>query len=787
MGKPNARVRVLAALLAGCMSATLSSVPAAAAPTAAPAPNTLVERNGGIVSVETYAPNIVRVTIAVDKDRASAAPGYGIVAKTDATGWQHRTDATGDVFASPALSITVAAQPWPKAPNQMERYFAPALPPVSVAIAGADGHAITRMNGWEMSPQTVNGEKTFRVGATFADTADTHYYGLGQNQEGILDLRGRTIDCRHNYDAPAGETVCVPLMVTDKGYGIVWDNPSATIVSPGLHNATRFQSQVGERVSFFVITGATADDLYAGYRRLTGVTPLPPKAAFGLIQSKARYESQAELLGIADGYRSRGYPLDVMVLDWFYWTRMGQLDIDHSFFPDPKGMNDKLHAMGLRSIISVWPRFERESRYFNDLAAKGWLLRDKDGNVVDGLPVRADRAGALIDSTNPDARAWYWDHIRDNILSQGFDYLWLDETEPDLVPDGAQYFIGSGDRYHNLFPLLHTGGVAEGSARDRPAFRNLILARAAYLGAQASGAIFWTSDVQSTWEALRRQVPANLNMAASGIAYTSSDTGGWQWPSGPKAAHAPLIDPAGATAMAPDYADYPELFVRWFELNSFTPTLRIHGQRPATAIWEYGKAAEPVLASWLRLRYSLIPYIYSLGHATYENGAPFMRALWMDFPNDPRVKTIGDQYMFGPAFLAAPVTEQGQTSRPVYLPAGTDWYDWWTGAKLAGGQTIEAAAPIDRMPLFVRAGSIVPIGAQVPSTATAQRLESIRVFPGRDAMFTLYDDDGTTNAYKTGGGRSVTLRCDDCAGRLTAAGRLPTGQDAAALAHVVGR
>ncbi|MGI4949105.1 MAG: TIM-barrel domain-containing protein, partial [Janthinobacterium lividum] len=181
-------------------------------------------------------------------------------------------------------------------------------------------------------------------------------------------------------------------------------------------------------------------------------------------------------------------------------------------------------------------------------------------------------------------------------------------------------------------------------------------------------------------------MPANLNMAASGIAYTSSDTGGWQRPSGPKAPHAPLIDPAGATAMATDYADYPELFVRWFELNSFTPTLRIHGRRPATAIWEYGKAAEPVLASWLRLRHSLIPYIYSLGHATYDNGAPFMRALWMDFPNDPRVKTIGDQYMFGPAFLAAPVTEQGQTSRPVYLPAGTDWYDWWTGAKIAAAR-----------------------------------------------------------------------------------------------------
>ena len=213
------------------------------------------------------------------------------------------------------------------------------------------------------------------------------------------------------YDAPAGETVCVPFMVTNKGYGIVWDNPARTLVWPGLHSSTRWQSQVGERVSFFVISGDTTDDIYAGYAKLTGETPLPPKAGFGLIQSKARYESQQELLNVAKGYRDRGYPLDVMVLDWFYWTRMGQLDIDRTYFPDPKGMNDQLNAMGMRSIVSVWPRFERESRYFDMLAAKGWLLKDKDGNPVDGLPVRNDRAGALIDSTNPEARQLSLIHI----------------------------------------------------------------------------------------------------------------------------------------------------------------------------------------------------------------------------------------------------------------------------------------------------------------------------------------------------------------------------------------
>ena len=750
-------------------------------------PLATVERNGALVSVEPFAPGIVRVTIATDRGQATTPPGYGIVAKSDATGWTRRADATGDHFTSNGLKVTVSAQPWPKPPTQMARYFAPSLPPVSIDLALPDGSTVTRMTGWEMAPHDVAGEHTFRVGATFADTPDTHYYGLGQYQDGVLDLRGRTIDCRHDYDRPSGEAVCVPFMVTDKGYAILWDNPSATMVSPGLNNATHFQSNVGERVSFFVITGTTTDELYAGYARLTGRTPLPPKAAFGLIQSKARYETQAELLGIADGYRTRGLPLDVMVLDWFYWTRMGQLDIDRTAFPDPAGMNAQLKAEGIRSIVSVWPRFEKESRWFDTLAAKGWLLRDKDGKPVDGLAIRSDRAGALIDATNPDARAWYWDRIRDDIASNGFDWFWLDETEPDLVPDGYFYSIGSGDRYHNVFPFLHTLSVAEGSARDRPSLRNMILCRAAYLGAQANGCLFWSSDVQSTWEALKRQVPAGLGMTASGIAYWSSDTGGWQWPKGPAAAHPVLVDPAGATAMAPSYRDYPELFVRWFEYNAFTPTLRIHGQRPGTALWEYGAAAAPILERALRLRYSLIPYFYALGHATYESGAPFMRALFMDFPGDAVAKTLGDEYMMGPAFLVAPVTDQGATERRVYLPAGTDWYDWWTDRRYPGGQWIIAAAPIDHIPLFVRAGSIVPMGAQVPSTATAQPLAGIRVFPGRDARFTLYDDDGTTTAHRKGGGRSATLIWDDAGRRLSASGALPTGQPLAPLVKIVGQ
>jgi alpha-D-xyloside xylohydrolase len=464
------------------------------------------------------------------------------------------------------------------------------------------------------------------------------------------------------------------------------------------------------------------------------------------------------------------------------------LDIDPVAFPDPDAMNKKLHDEGYHSLISVWPRFEKESRYFNFLAEKGWLLKDKNGNPVDGLPERSDRAGALIDSTNPDARAWYWSMIRDNIAARGFDWFWLDETEPDLVPDGFFYSIGSGDRYHNVFPLLHVEGVAEGSRRDRPNMRSLILARAAYIGAQRNGALFWSSDIKPTWEALRRQVPTGLDFTAAGLAYWGNDIGGWQpLPSQHRAERPLLIDPTDARDTVGGYDDYPELMVRWFEYGTFLPTLRLHGDRKHTEIWAYGKQAEGVMAQYLRLRYSLIPYLYTLGHETYETGAPFMRALFMDFPNDPAVSNLGDEYMLGPALLVAPVTEQGATSRTVYLPAGTDWYDFWTNQQYAGGQTIAAAAPIDRIPVFVRAGSILPLGAQVPSTATHQALSEVRVYPGHDAHLALYDDDGTTYDYEKGRGSTATLTWDQGRRKLSVTGDTAMLGDLAHLTKVVGQ
>ncbi len=239
--------------------------------------------------------------------------------------------------------------------------------------------------------------------------------------------------------------------------------------------------------------------------------------------------------------------------------------------------------------------------------------------------------------------------------------------------------------------------------------------------------------------------------------------------------------------MVGGYDDYPELFTRWFEYGTFLPTMRVHGSRKDVEIWAYGKAAEPILASYLKLRYALMPYIYSLGRRTYETGAPFMRALFMDFPGDPAVANIGDEYMFGPAFLVAPVTDQGVTSRKVYLPAGTDWYDWWSNARLHGGQTVTAAAPIGTLPLFVRAGAIVPMGQPVQSTAEHQKLAAVKVYAGADGDFALYDDDGKTYAYEHGGGVTTHLHWDDAAGRLSLSGAPSPDGDPQRLLQVIGR
>ena len=776
-----------------CFVAAMLASLTVVASSQAPAKDVVISRGASTIAFEPYAPNVIRVTLSLLKGKATSKPGYGIVASPVPEGWTYEKNENAETFRSSRLVVTLVGGGGHVEDSNAEKsgltnvqktqasiahFFNGSTPGADIRFSTPDGKLLLEMNGWQMSvPNYKDGnadvlhdkrpedEDFYQVGATFASPDDERYYGLGQNQEGYLDHRGHTVQCWNNYTAPAGPTWCIPLLVTNKGYGLLWDNPSQTTIEPGFNEQTKWTSQVGDRVSFFVIAGKDADEIYGGYRLLTGATPLLPKAAYGYIQCKQRYLTQDELLQVAKGYRDRHLPADVLVVDWFYYTKMGQMDLDPKYWPDPKAMNDQLHSMGFQTMISVWPRFIPEDRYYDFILKKGWFEHLADGKPTNGLPY--DRAGSDIDTTNPEAARWYWNTVRDNILSKGFDSLWADETEPDLPPNGSYFHIGPGTRYFNVYPLFHTGALYDGFRRDTKQ-RALTLSRDAYLGVQSKGTIVWSSDIYPTWDTFKRQIPTGLNAAASGLAYWSNDTGGWQYlPAIHHPAHPPLLDPSDARSNVGGYDDYPELYTRWFEYATFLPIMRTHGSRNENEVWSYGKQAEPILEKYLKLRYELMPYIYSLGYSTYLSGAPYMRALFMDFPEDQIAAEQTDEYMFGPAFLVAPVTEQGATSRNVYLPAGVDWYNYWTNERFRGGQSVKADAPIDTLPLFVRAGSIVPIGAPVLSTNEPQAIAKIRVYAGADGSFNLYRDDGKTYAYEEGSSQQTQIKWRDATRKLS--------------------
>ena len=740
-----------------------------------------LNRYGATVRLEAYAPNIVRVTMSLDRAETLRAPGPGITGGANNAGWQHSQGRDGeDRFSSAALSVEVSPennQPLTGTRADIERFFKH-KPSAPITFRDGHGTVLLQLQAWQMSvPNDKDGTAGvlkdrrpsdpafYEVGATFRAPADEHYYGLGQNQEGFLDLRGHAMHCEHDYRAAGGPSVCVPFVVTNKHYAVLWDNPSRAKVNFAFNEQTKWTSQVGRRVSFFVIAGDTYDDFYRGYRLLTGDTPMLPKSAYGFIQSKQRYTTQHELLEVAHGYRDRKLPADMLVVDWLYYTKMGQMEMDPAQWPDPAAMNRELHGLNFHTMISVWPRFAKGSRYYDTVLKHGWFEHLADGQPTSGEPY--DLAGSDIDTTNPEAAKWYWGVIRDNLVVQGFDSFWADETEPDLPLGGNYIFLGPGTEYFNAYPYFHTKAFYDGFRSDTKT-RALILSRDAYTGAQHNGAIFWSSDIYPTWDTLTRQISTGINFTASGMPYWGTDIGGWQYlPPVHVPDHPPLINPATARGNVGGYDDYPELYVRWFEYGVFQPNFRTHGSRPQNEVWSYGTEAEPILEKYLRLRYALLPYIYSIAHATHESGAPFMRGLFMDFPGDPLVANLGDEYMFGPTLLVAPVTTQGATSRFVYLPAGADWYNYWTNEHFTGGQKVNVAAPVDTIPLFVRAGSILPVGAPILSTNEQQSISEVRAYVGADASFDLYSDDGSTYAYESGDFQVKHLRWSDAVSKMS--------------------
>ena len=550
----------------------------------------VLKRGNATIVVEPYGAKIARVTLSFVKAEALAKPGYGLIGQPSGKGWGHSRDSDGlDVMRSSGLVVRVSPGT-PPGPTLMPRtpiyqglidkYWPPGKPWTDanlrydiVSVETPDGKTLLRLWQWSMyknpaysGDNITEAHKSidpgYKVSATFDSPSDEHYYGLGQHQDGSLDLRDRRIKCWDNYEAMGGESVGVPFMVSSRGYGLIWDNPSKTTIDLGLNGNNQWTSNVGDRISFFVIAGDKTDDIYEGYRHLTGVTHLLPKGGYGYIQSKCIYPTQKQLMDVARGYRDRQLPLDILVIDFLNFRIEGNMDLDPARWPHPAAMNRRLEAMGIKTMISVWPHIAKDSKYYDMVKRKGWFLRKADGSPDQSW--WGNDFGPDIDATNPEAAKWFWSVIRDNYIQKdGISYIWLDETEPDIDPEHDFYHIGAGDRYYNVYPLFETAAIYDGFRRDYGNSRRVLtLARAAYLGAQRNGTVFWSSDIMDTWDMLRRSITAGLNFTASGMPYWCTDIGGYA--RRPIHAfyrpfHKPLVSPEGAGSTVGAYSDYPEL------------------------------------------------------------------------------------------------------------------------------------------------------------------------------------------------------------------------------------
>ena len=609
----------------------------------------------------------------------------------------------------------------------------------AVQFLDAAGKTLAQESSRSLTPVEVNGEKTLHP-ERFVNMWATQeaFYGLGQHQAGVWNYRGEAVDLSQD-----NTNISVPLLLSSNGYGIFWNNGSRSRFNNRFVHAFYLSSEVADAMDYYFIYGPEFDNIIAAYRDLTGPAPMFGKWAYGYWQCKNRYASQQELLDIAGKYRGLQIPLDNIVQDWFWWNIMGE-PVWNKNYSDPAAMVKELHAENVHLMVSVWPFFRPGSPVYDDMEKRGYFIARTVSSGFHPL------GQGLYDAFNPDARKYYWKLMNDALFKIGVDAWWLDTTEAETEGREANILvtnkvaIGNGARYANEFPLLTTTAVYQGQRAASSLKRVYILSRSGYAGSQRNAAAVWSGDVDPNWETFRRQIPAGLNLALSGIPYWTTDIGGF-------------VD------ANPDDPAYRELYVRWFEFGAFCPIFRAHGTRTTNQneIWSYGPAAQKILTDYDRLRYRLMPYIYSQAWKVTSEGATIMRPLVMDFRTDVRAQNTGDEFMFGPALLVSPVTEPGATVRHLYLPAAT-WYDFWSGASIKGGQAIDTPAPLERLPLFVRAGAILPLGPelQYASEKPADPLE-IRIYRGADGAFTLYEDENDTYNYETGAYATIAFHWDD--------------------------
>ena len=708
----------------------------------------------GDVHVQFYSPTTVRIV------KGGAAPANSFAVTASPQPVAVRTSATrgGKVYDSGALKVSVSA-------DGTVRFLSP------------KGKLLLKEGAWGLETISEGLDQGLnKVSQTFLPAADEPFYGLGILQDGALSLRGKT---RRMIQDNTEDFV--PIVQSVKGYGIFWDNTSPTVFRDDV-DGMHFESEVGEAVDYYFIWGGDADGVIAGIRELTGHVPMLPMWSYGFMQSRERYKSSRELLDALHGYRERGIPIDCIIQDWQYWGNnylWNAMEFLNDDFRNAQAMIDEVHAQHAKLMISIWASFGPMTKGYRELAAKG-LLFDFETWPRSGLPDWPPRMDypSGVKPYNPysrEARDIYWKNLL-RLENMGIDAWWMDSTEPDhhnFKESDLDFETGVGSfrKVRNAFPLLSVEGVTENQKKVSER-RVMILTRSAYAGQQRTGANTWSGDVPSSWEALRSQVPAGLGFALTGNPNFNSDCGGF-FPNGYNRIY-------GDASCARNPL-FQELYVRWLQYGAFCPMMRSHGESSRREIWEFGAPGEPVydaIEAAIRLRYKLLPYIYSTAHEVTAADGTFQRALVMDFPADKAVWNRADEFLFGRELLVAPVVHAQYTpekvafddtpvdflaarSTQVYLPRGCDWYDFATGVRLKGGQTVTRETYLDTVPLYVRAGSIIPLGPDVQYTGEKpwDDLE-IRVYPGADGSFTLYEDEGDSYRYEQGACSTIafTLR-----------------------------
>lgn len=622
----------------------------------------------------------------------------------------------------------------------------------AVRFSDASGKPLLSETDWpfprNVTDTVTDGQPAHEASVWFAPAPEERFYGLGQHQTGLMNERNTELVLSQD-----NTNISIPFFVSSLGYGVLWNSGSVTDWNNRFRQVVAIRSNDADAVDYYFIAGPSVDKIIAGYRRLSGAAPLFPRWAYGYWQSKLAYASTEELVNTAAKYRALHIPLDNIVLDEGWETLLGSR-IFTAKYPDPKAMVQKLHDLHTHLMVSIWPLFQPGDANFDAMQNGGFFVIQGP----DALP--SFLAGQrFYDAFNPGARKLYWEQAKQALYDIGVDAFWMDSTEPldaygeehGPVLAGAKTALGDGSKIANMYPLMTTTAIYEGQRSQPENKRVFILTRSAFVGQQRNAAAAWSGDTLTTWDSFRRQIPAGLNYSLTGLPYWTTDIGGF----------------VGGNTTNPEYR---ELFVRWFEYGAFCPVFRAHGARQnnQNELWSFGPEAQAILTKYDRLRYRLMPYIYAMAARTTFGGYTPMRALVFDFPNDGKALDIPDEFMYGPALLVAPVTEQGATGRDVYLPKGADWYDFWTGERFTGGEKIHREAALNVLPLYVKAGSVLPLGPEEEYTGEhAGAPVELRVYPGADGATALYYDDGTTYSYEKGAYAWVPVRWNDATRTLT--------------------